>query len=107
MTEYIIPANSKKSQLYFGIFNGLDLVILVCGVIIEIPFLILIKTDSLKGIIFKLLPIGITIFMLIPIAYYHNIRVAIKELYIYLTSQKKYYWRGWCAKYDGDEQAKN
>ena len=31
MNQYLIPANSKKSQLYFGLFRGIDLIVLMTG----------------------------------------------------------------------------
>ena len=30
--NYLIPANSKKSQLYFGLFNKFDLILFGSGV---------------------------------------------------------------------------
>lgn len=111
MNEYLIPANSKKSQLYFGLFKGIDLMILGAGVVIEIPMLILLNGNSILILFLKFLPIFITIVLLIPIAYYHNVRVVIKEIYLYfkykLEHNEGYYWRGWCASYDTDEESKN
>ena len=104
--EYIIPANSKKSQLFFGLFNGVDLMVAGIGFAIEIPVLF-ISGSSLWLLLIKILPILITVFLLFPVAYYHNVRVFIKELYLYIKSQKRYYWRGWCATYGLDEQSKN
>jgi hypothetical protein len=109
MNDYLIPANSKKSQLYFGLFKGIDFVVMLIGFTIGIPILIIVKTDSILGLMLKLIPIAVTLFMVVPIAYYHNVRVFIKELYTYIMSPKRYYWRGWCATYDDsdDKQAQN
>ncbi len=107
MNEYLIPANSKKSQLYFGVFKGIDLIILLVGVVIELPVLFLIKGDSIFILFLRLLPIAVTLFMLIPIAYYHNMRILIREVYLYIknriTYPAGYYWRGWCDTHVGDE----
>lgn len=113
MNEYLIPANSKKSQLYFGVFKGIDLIILGIGFIIEIPFLFIdFKFNStLLALFIKLLPIAITLFLLIPIANYHNMRVLLREIYLYIKNRinypKGYYWRGWCATYGINEQSKD
>lgn len=110
MNEYLIPANSKKSQLFFGIFKGIDLVILGLGLLIGIPFLF-INTETIWGLLLKLLPIASVLFILIPIPFYHNVRVYIKELYLFIKYKldfpKGYIWRGWCATYANDEQTKN
>lgn len=107
MEEYLIPANSKKSQLYFGLFKGIDFVVMLIGFSIAVPVLIIVKTDTLWGLMLKLLPLAITLFLVVPIPFYHNIRVAIREVYQYIMSPKRYYWRGWCATYVGsDEQTK-
>ena len=109
MNEYSIPANSQKSQLYFGIFKGIDLMIFGFGLLIGIPFLF-INTESIEGLILKFLPLASVLFILIPLPFYHNVRVYIKELYLFIKYKldypKGYIWRGWCAIY-GDENEKN
>lgn len=108
--EYLIPANSKKSQLYFGIFKGIDLMILGIGLLIGIPFLF-IDTESVEGLLLKFLPLASVLFILIPLPFYHNIRVYIRELYLFIKYKldypKGYFWRGWCATYGDDEDEKN
>ena len=46
MNGYLIPANSKKSQLIFGLFKLRDLIILLTGVLVTLVFLFLISDDS-------------------------------------------------------------
>ena len=36
MEQYLIPANSKKSQLIFGVFQPIDLVIMVIGIFLSL-----------------------------------------------------------------------
>lgn len=100
MNQYLIPANSKKSQLYFGLFRGIDLIVLMTGGLLTIVMLLAVKGDSLLSMVLKLLPIGISAFLVFPIPYYHNVMVFIREMYLYFTKPSKYYWRGWCATYE-------
>jgi len=39
MNGFLIPANSKKSMLIFGLFNGFDLIVLAIGIVITIILL--------------------------------------------------------------------
>ena len=41
MNTYIIPANSKRSQLIFSMFRGVDLIIFLIGASISLLLLIL------------------------------------------------------------------
>ena len=79
------------------------------GLLIGIPFLF-INTESIEGLILKFLPLASVLFILIPLPFYHNVRVYIKELYLFIKYKldypKGYIWRGWCAIY-GDENEKN
>lgn len=107
--DYLIPANSKKSQLYFSLFQGIDLIILVIGALLTLLTLFIVKGDGLISIFFKLLPIGVALLLVFPVAYYHNVRVFLKEMYIYLVNQKRYDWKGWCVRNVGsvDGQGSN
>ena len=106
MNNYLIPANSKKSQLILNIFNGVDLTILITGIIISGILLWSIKSDSLLVLIGLASPALIAIFLVLPIPNYHNVRTLIGSMNRYLTGRKKYYWRGWCACY-GDNESNN
>ena len=53
--DYLIPANSKKSQLYFSLFQGIDLIILVIGALLTLLTLFIVKGDGLISIFFKLI----------------------------------------------------
>lgn len=103
--DYLIPANSKKGQLYFNLFKGIDLIILLAGGLLTTLTLFLIEGEGLIFVILKLLPIMTSLFLVFPIAYYHNVRVFIKELYTYITSRKRYDWKGWCMRSVGNETA--
>ena len=109
---YIIPANSKKSQLIFNVFRPIDLFgILLPGALLTVVFLFVFPGDSISAIVIKLAPVSLALFLVMPIPFYHNVLVYLRELYLYFSSQRRYYWRGWCASYvvsDGNtEQAES
>ena len=101
---YIIPANSKKSQLIFNVFRPIDLFgILLPGALLTVLFLFIFPGDSISAIVIKLAPVSLALFLVMPIPFYHNVLVYLREVYIYFSSQKRYYWRGWCASYVGSD----
>ena len=57
MKQYIIPANSKKSQLIFGLFRWIDLGILGFGILLSFAFLLAIDGDGLMTMFIKFLPL--------------------------------------------------
>lgn len=105
MNQYLIPANSKKGQLIFNIFRPIDLGVLLIGAALTLVFMLALPGDELWLLVIKLLPIGISALLVMPIPYYHNGLVFLTEMYIFFSSQKIYYWKGWCAK-DVDEPKK-
>ena len=101
---YIIPANSKKSQLIFNVFRPRDLFgILLPGALLTVVFLFVFPGDSISAIVIKLAPVSLALFLVMPIPFYHNVLVYLRELYLYFSSQRRYYWRGWCASYVGSD----
>ncbi len=101
---YIIPANSKKSQLIFNVFRPFDLYgVLLPGILLTTVFLFIFPGDTISDIAIKLTPIAISLFLVMPIPFYHNVLVYLQEVIIYFNSQRRYYWRGWCASYVGDD----
>lgn len=108
--NYLIPANSKKSQLILNAFRPIDLGIMGAGALITLALMFIIPGDGLIELTIKLLPLGIGLLLVVPIPFYHNVLVFLREVYIYFSSQKTYVWRGWCAKYgfeDDDYSKKN
>ena len=101
---YIIPANSKKSQLIFNVFRPIDLFgILLPGALLTVVLLFVFPGDSISAIVIKLAPVSLALFLVMPIPFYHNVLVYLRELYLYFSSQRRYYWRGWCASYVGSD----
>lgn len=98
--EYLIPANSKRSLLIFNIFRPVDLIIFAIGAIITLLLLLTISDNTFKSAIFKLLPLLVSLFLVLPIPNYHNTLVFIREIYQYYNNRRIYLWKGWCISDD-------
>ena len=105
MNNYLIPANSKKGQLMFGIFRPIDLAILISGGFLTLLMLFIIPGEGFTALVMKLMPLTICVLLVVPIPYYHNVLVFIEEAIIFLMDQKQFNWKGWCASSEyGSEQ---
>ena len=101
--NYLVPANSKKSQLIFGFMEKADLIILIVGTIVTFGLIMSLPIAQVWAIIIVLIPAFFTAFLIFPIPNYHNARVMIGEMYqFYFVRRRKYIWRGWCYQYDDD-----
>ena len=98
MDSYLIPANSKKSMLLFGLFTKFDLILVSSGAGLTLLLLFIISPGSLGAAIICLLPLLVTAFLVVPIPNYHNVLTLIKEVINYFYSRRNYKWRGWCYK---------
>ena len=96
--QYLIPANSKKSKLILSIFTPLDLGILITGVLTTFILLLTIKSNAFLTTVLLLIPALVAVFLILPIPYYHNMRIFIKNIYSFFTNRRRYYWKGWCAR---------
>ena len=97
--SYLIPANSKKSMLKFGLFNTVDLIIFGIGLGVS---LILMMTLPVGEFVFAAIAISpglICGFLVLPIPNYHNIRTVLKNAWNFYTTRQKYIWKGWCFEY--------
>lgn len=93
---YLIPANTKKGQLIFGVFTPPDLIMFGIGVGISLFALLIVgANDTMKAII-CLLPALFTAFLVLPIPNYRNVRTFFTSMINFLTGQRIYRWRGWC-----------
>lgn len=101
--NYLIPANSKKSMLYLNLFNKVDLIIFGSGIVATLILIMLnISTTSMKEIILILAPVLVCSFLVIPLPNVHNVRTFIKNVYMYFTNRRTYYWKGWSMGYGKD-----
>lgn len=96
--EYLIPANSKKSLLLFGMFRWFDLILFIVGVSITLLLLMIISPSTFWGAMIDLAPGLICAFLVLPIPNYHNTLNVIKEVYIFYTTRQRFIWKGWCVK---------
>lgn len=96
--NYLIPANTKKGMLIFGLFNKFDLILFGGGVTTTIILLLAVSPESLASSIICLSPLFICTFLVVPIVNYHNILTLIREIIDFFYSRRNYKWKGWCYK---------
>jgi len=103
MNMYIIPANSKKGQLIFNIFRGIDLAVFALGIGLSIIFFIVLQDfNDLFSSLLKILPACLGGFLVVPVPNYHNVLQLITNIVTFILNRKRYYWKGWCMK-DGEK----
>lgn len=99
--QFLIPANSKKSELILGLFTRFDLVLLLVGLGLTALLVVMFQGElnGLGAIIGVLLPALIAIFLVFPIPNYHNVLQLIINIYtFFFVRQRTYKWRGWCFR---------
>lgn len=97
MNQYLIPANTKKGELIFGLFRPFDLILLGTGIGISLILLMVTQLSSTSSVIFVLAPGIICGFLVMPVPHYHNMLIVITEAIFFFTHRQKYVWKGWCA----------
>ena len=102
--QFLIPANSKKSMLIFGVFTTFDLILFAVGIGVTLLMLVIISPNTLFTAILDLLPAVLCGFLVLPIPNYHNIRVVIQELYRFYTTRQRFIWKGWCVRDEFGEE---
>lgn len=102
--NYLIPANSKKSEMILGLFTPVDLILFLSGVGLTVILMLAIHTDSLTGMLLILLPAIVSAFLVFPVPNYHNVLQLIINIYtFFFVRQRTYKWRGWCYKNGRDK----
>lgn len=94
---YLIPANSKRSMLIFGIFNTFDLILFGSGVGITLLLLMILPLDSLVVSILAISPGLVTGLLIFPIPNYHNTLTVLIDIWEFMTTRQKFIWKGWCV----------
>lgn len=102
---YLIPANSKKSGLLFGLFTTFDLILFGVGIGLTIILLITLPVEELPMAIIALIPALVCGFLVMPVPNYYNVRTFIVSAITFYTEQRKFKWKGWCFLH-GEEQSK-
>ena len=103
--NYLIPANTKKSLLKFGVFNTFDLILFGSGIAVSLLLLLILPVEQLSFAIIAILPGLVTGFLVFPIPYYHNVLTVIMNVLSFFTTRQQFVWKGWCVT-DGEEDSK-
>ncbi|MFI3261024.1 MAG: hypothetical protein R3Y13_04875 [bacterium] len=102
MNRYIIPANSKKSQLILGYFTMTDLILFGAGVTTTMIMLMAVPNPGMSEIIIMLLPVLITSFLVMPVMHYHNVLQFITNVVSFYSNKRSYHWKGWCIRHESE-----
>lgn len=97
--NYLIPANSKKSMLIFGLFNTTDLIIFGCGIAATLIMLLALSPSKIAFAIIDMLPVSITGLLVFPIPNYHNMLTVIQDIWAFYTTRQRFVWKGWCFEH--------
>ena len=103
--NFLIPANTKKSQLYFGLFNGFDLILFGSGIGVSLLLLLILPIETLKWAIIAIVPGLVTGFLVFPIPYYHNVLTVIRNVITFFTTRQEFVWKGWCVTSEEDKDS--
>jgi hypothetical protein len=99
MNNFLIPSNSKRSMLIFGLFRPIDLGIFITGGVLTFLLIFINSPQDLTDVLVDLLPLLIAVVMVTPIPNQMNIWSFTVNVYSFLTHQRDYRWRGWCKSY--------
>ena len=102
MNNYLIPANSKRSMLIFGIFRPIDLGIFITGGVLTFVMIFINNPQDLTDVFIDLIPLLVGSIMITPVPNQMNIWSFTVNVYSFLIHQRNYRWRGWCKSY-GEE----
>ena len=98
MNQFLIAANSKRSQLIFSVFRPIDLIILGVGSVITLILFFIVQPTALLPAIIVLLPVMVCGFLVIPVANYHNVLCILQNIFnFYFNDVNQYKWCGWRA----------
>jgi hypothetical protein len=100
---YLIPANSKRSMLIFGMFTPFDLILFGSGLGITLLLLMILPLDSIVVSVLAISPGLITGMLVFPIPNYHNTLTVLIEVWEFFTTRQKYIWKGWCVMNDTEK----
>jgi hypothetical protein len=100
---YLIPANSKRSMLIFGMFTPFDLILFGSGLGITLLLLMILPLDSIVVSVLAISPGLITGMLVFPVPNYHNTLTVLIEIWEFFTTRQKYIWKGWCVMNDTEK----
>lgn len=102
--DYLIPANTKKSMLLFGLFTTTDLIIFGSTMGVTLLLLLILNISTLPIGLLAITPGLIGAFLVFPVPNYHNMLTIIKNVYVFYTTRQKFVWKGWCISHGEDEK---
>lgn len=105
MNGYLVPANTKKSLLIFGILRPIDAIILAIGISITVILLLLAQDANIFVLVVVCIPMLVSLGLVLPIPNYHNTLVAIQSILRFYNERRNYVWKGWCI-YDEFKDSK-
>ena len=103
MGNYLIPANTKRGQLIFGLFREIDLIIFLSGAVLSFILMLAIPLENTVMALLAVAPVLTCSFLVAPVPYYHNVMTLLIELYHFFTDRQKFIWKGWCFTH-GEQQ---
>lgn len=106
MGDYLIPANTKRGRLIFGVFELVDVIMFGVGIFVSLILLLVLPIERLGPALIALAPVAITGILVLPVAYYHNVRQLIIEIYKYFTNRNRFVWKGWCFRDEREDTTK-
>lgn len=105
MNNYLIPANSKKSMLLFGLFTKFDLCLFLAGVGLTLLLLVTLPVEQIVFAVIAIIPALMAGFLVMPVPNYYNMRTLITSAIEFFMNQRKFKWKGWCVPH-GEEKKK-
>ena len=103
--NYLIPSNTKKGQLILSLFTPIDLAIFGTGLFTTIMLVMILPMDITWVAVLAIMPGIISALLVAPVAYYHNVRQLIMEIYKYFTSRNRFVWKGWCFLNESEDKS--
>ena len=85
MNGYLIPANSKKSMLIFGLFNKFDLILFGSGLVVSFILLLTLPIETLWVALLAIAPGLVTGFLVLPEPNYHNMLTILRSMIEFYT----------------------
>lgn len=103
--RYLIPANSKRSLLIFGLFNKFDLILFGSGVGTTLLLMAIFPSIS-NWIVLSIIvaPAIITGLLVFPMLNYHNVLTLLISVWRFYTTRQRFIWKGWCVKDEFKEE---
>jgi len=93
--SYLIPANSKKANLIFGLFRPIDLGILFSGLGATLLLAMMIPLDNTILLIVALAPLFIACILVAPVPNYNNVLILLTSIIKFYSNRRYYIWKGW------------